>query len=600
MEGIKLSALNDKVNDSLKNHVPSSDDNISLFETEIEQINLDDLTLLRDIAKNDKPPLDPFFDETSTLIYAVPTQIAKDPIVTEMAIRKKRGFFYRYKYSILAAISVIIILVVTTLYFNNEYHLVKRWDNLVYPGVTINGKSYASLTKDDLIASLNKDFSQQMNTKTITIKSGGQTNTILFASLNPKFNTDEVVNEAFNFMKDRGFFSKVNQLLGKNKESLSLKLKYNLDLEELRSFVEKTAEIMKKYPEDASIKIEANSIKIIAESNGQTFKIDELFDILKSKVEEFTYDNIEIDAIVNEDVPKITRDTFSKINGKISSAAMYKYQYNYNIDILSNIQKISNKLNGVLVYSEDEFSFNSIVGDPYTNLEYKLIEKTVNGELADDYFGISESSTVLYNALLGSGIFPTERYKADEPVDYVDFGLEAVVDYGEKDLKFINKFNSPIYIQSNVENGTLTISIYSDISEVQGKTYTPIVKEIDVTNVTKTIINYDDPTLEYGKKVVFQTAIPKKEVMVVLQIADQVGNIDEIELYKQSYEGRPEKVRRGTKVLVEVNSTNVNSTTNSNTKTNNTKTQNTTGVNQNTTSINQNTTSVNQNTTSVN
>ena len=576
MEGIKLSASNDKINDSLKNHVPSSDDNISLYETEIEQINLEDLTVLKSITKNDKPPLDPFFDETNTLSYSVQTHIAMDPKVTESTARKKRSFFSRYKYVILAAISVIIILIVTTLYFNNEYHLVKEWDNLVYPGVTINGKSYDSLTKDDLVASLNEDFSFQMNTKNITIKCGGQTNTIPFDSLNPTFNTDEVVNNAFSFMKDKGFFSKVNQILGKNKESLPLTLKYSFDLNKLKDFIEKTAEVMKKHPKDASIKIEANSIKITDEVNGQTLKIDELFDILKSKVEQFSYDNIEVDAVVDQDVPMITRDTLSKINGKISNATMYKYQYNYNTDILLNMQKVSNKLNGVLIYPNEEFSFNNVVGDP--SMILKLIERTVNGELVEDYFGLSESSSILYDALLKAKIIPTERFKADEPVDYVNFGLEAVVNYGIRDLRFINEFSSPIYIESNVENGTLTINIYSDISEMQGNTYTPVVKPVvKEADDTNKVIYYDDPTLESGKTEVIQTAIPKKEVLVVLQVVDQNQNVYEDPLYWQSYEGRSEKIRRGTKVSDEVvNSTKVNNTSNSSTETNSTTSQNTT------------------------
>lgn len=584
-----MSAPNNKVNGSLKNHVTSSDENISFDETEIEQIKLEDLANFQSVAKNDKPPLDPFFDETNTLGYAVKAVIAENSESTEAHIstntnaniKKQRSFFYKYRYAILAAVSIVIIVIVTAMYFNNEYNLVKKWDQLVYPGVTINGKSYAGLTKEGLVKALNEEFGDQMDTKTITIKSSGQSNAISFASLNPAFNTEEVADEAFNFMKDKGFFSKVNQIVGKNKESLSLTLKYNFDLEELKNFIGKTAEIIKTYPEDASIKIEDNSIKITDEVNGQVLKTDEIFNTLKSLIEESTYDNIEVEAIVDNIVPRVTRETLSKINGKLSSSLIYKYQYNYNLDILSNIQKVSNKLNGLLIHPGEQFSFNDVIGNPYTSSEYKLVKKTVNGKLKEDYFGLSESAAVLFDAILRAGIIPIERCRNDEPLDYVDFGLEAIIDYGNADLKFTNNFDSPIYIESDVQNGSFMINIYSDISELQGQTYTPVVE--DITESTGTTISrqtINDPTLEEGKTELIQTALPKKEVSVILRTTDQNGRIvNETELYKQRYDGRPEQIRRGTKKVSDDTDSTTTRNTTMNTTTNTTNARNTSSRN---------------------
>ncbi len=449
------------------------------------------------------------------------------------------------------------------MYFNNEYNLVKQWDILVYPGVTINGKSYERYTKEDLIKSLNEEFGNQMSTKTITIKSNGQSNTISFSKLNPTFNTEEVANDAINFMKNRDFFTKVSQIIGKKRETLELTLKYNFNLNELNKFIDKTADAIKKQPVDASIKIEDNSIKITDEINGQTLKKDELFNVLKSKIEEFNNNNIELDAIVDTTTPKITREILSKINGKLSESSIYKYQYDYDAGILYNIQLISNNLNGALIYPNEKFSFNELIGDP-SNGDYRLLTKAVNGVQREDYFGISESAAVLFDAILRAGIIPNERCKGSEPVDYVTYGMEAIINYNKNDLKFTNKYQSPIYIESAVQNGILTISIYSDISELKGKTYTPLVKDITESdaNSTQNTIYIDDSTLEYGKTEVIQTALPKKIVEVYLQSKDQDNEVVEKLLYKQTYNGRSQKIRKGTKVTTITNTTDQSNLTN--------------------------------------
>jgi len=546
--------------------VNSVDDSLSIDETQIEKVSIEDMTLLKDVSKNDKPPLDPFFDETTTVSYKIQASAAKNEEVLVTSLESKKSSLFRYRYVILGVISFIIILVVTIIYFNNEYKLVKKWDGLVYPGVTINGKSYTGYTKDELIKSLEEDFGNQMSTKTITIMSNGpnndrQSNAISFSQLDPKFNTDEVVDEAFSFMKDKIFFSKINQISGKNKKTLALDLKYNFNLEELRAFISKTAEAVKREPKDASILIEDNSIKITNEVNGQTLKEDELFNILKSKIEKFNDNNIEVEAVVDTIVPQITRETFSKINGKLAESSMYKYQYNYNAGILSNMQVVSDLLNKTIVYPGEQFSFNNIIGDPTLNSSLKQVTRNVNGYEKNDYFGISEVATVLYDSLLRSGIVP-ERMGPDEPVDYVDFGMEAIIKYGVKDLKFTNDYGSPIYIESAIQNGVLTISIYSNITELNGKTFSPVVKDITTPNNTITIIYVDDPTFDYGKTEVIQTAIPAKEVEVYLQSVDKNGFVVENKLYKQTYDGRPEEIRRGKKVTV--NTTNSVNTTNTN------------------------------------
>ncbi len=583
-----MSETNNQFNSYLEDEKPTIIGNMNIHsagvETDIEQIRSSEYYSIKRHQSNDKPPLDPFIDEINDVKNSKKTPEVVVKLPEDVVLDKSKASFFKHKYLFLGVVSLIIIVVVTIMYFNSQYELVKKWDELVYPGVTINGRSYSSITEDDLISALEEDFGREMNSKTITIKSSiGKDNIISFDKLKPEFNIKEVADEAFNFMKNKDFFSKVNQILGKGRATLPLVLKCKFSETELEKFVEATAKDLKKDAVDASIKIEDNTIKRSDEINGQTLKNDEMLKVLKEKVEEFNYNNIEVDAIVDTILPKVTRTSLIKINGILSSSSFYKYQYNYNTNIFSNIEIVSNRLNGKLIYPGDEFSFNETIGDPafsetiegFSDGKFKLVKKMVNGIEVEDYFGISEAATVLFDSLLKAGIVPTERCKADEPIDYTMFGLEAIIKYGIADLKFKNNFESPIYIQSETENGKLAINIYSNVSELKNSIYTPVVKSEKGQNLETIYI--EDESLDAGASNVIQTGLPSQEVTVFLKIQDASGNITEKELYKQYYTGRPEKIRRGIKQSqIQIENSTSNSTNGTTVKTTTTRSTTTT------------------------
>ena len=130
---------------------------------------------------------------------------------------------------------------------------------------------------------------------------------------------------------------------------------------------------------------------------------------------------------------------------------------------LTNISITCSALNNSIIKPGDEFSFNSIVGEPTTEKGYQ--EATVI--IDDDYEtgiggGNCQVSSTLYNAVLAvSTLEVTERNDHGLPVAYVPEGKDAAVSYSSsQDFKFKNNSNKKIKIELTNDNKTITAKIF--------------------------------------------------------------------------------------------------------------------------------------------
>lgn len=132
-----------------------------------------------------------------------------------------------------------------------------------------------------------------------------------------------------------------------------------------------------------------------------------------------------------------------------------------NINRSSNIRLAAGHLNGAVIESGKILSFNDTVGARLPErgfLPAKIIE---NGEYTEGVGGgVCQVSTTLYNAALLSGMTVTEYHPHSLAVGYVDPSRDAMVSGTSCDLKFSNQSDSPVYIRSRTQGGTVTIELY--------------------------------------------------------------------------------------------------------------------------------------------
>lgn len=148
---------------------------------------------------------------------------------------------------------------------------------------------------------------------------------------------------------------------------------------------------------------------------------------------------------------------------KALALAFTIYKNNPNRD--HNMRHASEKITGIVLQPGEEFSFNEVVGPRTESNGFKKAPAIYDNAIADDWGGgVCQVSSTLHNALLKSGIIPTQRKAHSRPSNYIKLGLDATVSWPEQclnktekecqrnDLKFVNTYSFPIGIKINVQD----------------------------------------------------------------------------------------------------------------------------------------------------
>lgn len=148
-----------------------------------------------------------------------------------------------------------------------------------------------------------------------------------------------------------------------------------------------------------------------------------------------------------------------------------------------NVRNGCAKINGTIVYPGDEFSVYLAV-NPFTKENgYELAGSYLNGTTVESFGGgICQVSTTLYNAAILAELDITMRYNHSMIVNYVDPSADAAIAGTYKDLRFINNYDVPIYIEGVCNGGVITFNIYGKETRQANRTVSYESETLETTN----------------------------------------------------------------------------------------------------------------------
>ncbi len=465
--------------------------------------------------------------------------------IEELKKDSNKGNKEKSKLLAFAVITAVIIFTITIFSYYAHY-TIKNWENLVYPGVIINGIERSKMTRDELANKLKQEYLIPVSQKIITIKALDKEYKLNFSDLKPQYNIDEVSQQAFSYKKNETFFNKffqITNVLSKT-DKQDYELKYDFNDAIIIELANKIENEIKKEPVNATLKLENGVASVIDDIKGVTLKKDELISKLNDIASNPHTENMNIEVPIDTQSASITGDLLRKINGVISTFTTNDSSYVR----LVNMGIAAKDLNETLVLPGETFSFNDVVGDSLPEKGYLLSHSYVDGKSVEDYGGgVCQVSTTLYGTLMRANIRPIERGPHMMPIWYVPKGLDAAVFYGSMDLKFKNEFDCPIYIYANLDGEYLTISFYGDTNVMKGLKYNPY--SVEVSSWAPGAPNYiNDPTKPIGWTKVDQAPTYGYKVDVFMQTIDTSGDVIKDEyLYTDIYNANPGYVVRGTK-----------------------------------------------------
>ncbi len=168
-----------------------------------------------------------------------------------------------------------------------------------------------------------------------------------------------------------------------------------------------------------------------------------------------------------------------------------------------NIALAVEKLNGVKIAPNCEFSFNQTVGARTEENGFKTAKIILNGDFTDGVGGgVCQVSTTLYNSALLAGLKITEQHSHSLQVSYVEPSFDAMVNSNLSDLKFVNTTGANVYILARADGNALAISIYGLKQEERYERVSLVTGEIEPNSIEEVL----DYTLPLGTKITKRNA----------------------------------------------------------------------------------------------
>lgn len=422
------------------------------------------------------------------------------------------------------------------------YKEVSEFDSVIYPGVSIEGIDLTAKTKNEAKNIIETKYSKTIVKKNINITWNNKKYNLSYAKLNPTYNIQETINNAYSHGKNLNIFSKYKIIKSKSVQNYPLKFSY--DKKVMDEFIGSIEKDINKEAENAKINVNKGSISIVDDKKGFKLEKDNFKKILYSKMDGKNLKDINEKAPVKVQEAKIKKKQLETVNSNISS-------YTTNYGSISSPQRANNieistkAINGTLLMPGESFSFNNTVGPRTEKRGYQGAPVIIGNKIESGLGGgICQVSGTLYNAMLKANINATERVRHTFPSTYVPIGMDATIDYGNIDYKFKNTLKYPIYIEGITDGANVIFNIYSN-SSLKNKTYN-ISSEIYET-VTPKEQYIDDANISLGKTEIVQEAHTGYKVKVYKSTVENDSVVKKELLYTDFYKPVDKIIKRGTK-----------------------------------------------------
>ena len=427
------------------------------------------------------------------------------------------------------------------------YHYYTKYVNIatIYPGVKIAGIDVSGMTKEEAQKTVD-DYVNTVSEQKVTLQVGKKEKSFLLSDMGLYCTKEDPAKEAWELGRNDGIFKRVVEIRRLEKEGQDLPLSFGVDADKSQKVFKKTAKKFLAKKKDAVIKREDGKFKITPEVNGIDIDFAENADKLIEYIQKEDWDQKEVVFPVDykTDKAKHTKKELSVIKDVMGTFTTSYYDSPYGRCL--NVENGASLINGTLLYPGEEFSVYEAVAPFNSDNGYHLAGSYENGKTVQTYGGgICQVSTTLYNAVLRAELEVTERQPHSMTVHYVKLSEDAAISGTEKDLKFKNNLDYPIYIEGKAGDASITFTIYGKEYRDENRSIEFISETTSVRPPGEKIIK--DKTMEEGKKKVEENGRTGYSARLWKVIRVDGEEVDRVQINSSSYQSVKKVVRVGTK-----------------------------------------------------
>ena len=329
----------------------------------------------------------------------------------------------------------LLILGIVLVIFGTLFYLLRDTGE-IYSNISVSGIDLSNKTKGEALSLVNG-----IKLENIKLKYENKEYTIPSANIAYKVNSEKTVDEAYNVGRDNSFIKNKMRVLklkvlGKK---IEVPVTYTKNEKALKSELEKISSSINVKEKDAKIIFNGDQIAVSNEENGKKLNVEKSMKLVDDELK--LPKNETVQLVVETTVPAVTKEKLSKIDTLLG-----EFSTTFNSGVYgrsANIKLSTEAVNNILLDPEQILSFNERTGMRSAQNGYKSAPVIVNGEVDQGLGGgVCQVSSTLFNAVALSGLKIVERSNHSIPSSYVGIGRDAVVDFGNLDLKVQNNYKS--------------------------------------------------------------------------------------------------------------------------------------------------------------
>ncbi len=406
-----------------------------------------------------------------------------------------------------------------------------EFEGKIHKNIYVRDINLSNLTKKEAIEKINKTLDDNSS---FLLLFNNEKYVFSKYDIGTSYNVEEVVEKAYSIGRDKDIVSNI-----KMKSSLSMGKKVILDYsiaydeKKLDKYLKELSKKIYIKPTTATIRVINGKIVITKDKNGYKLNKDELKNTIIIKIKDM--DNKDEIIPILSVKPLYSYDDLGKIDTVLGSFETCFNKNNYNRS--NNIKLAANATSNILLNKGEIFSFNSYIQRSHINKYLKEAPVIINGKQEKGIGGgMCQVSSTIYNAALYSGLEIINVRNHSIPSPYIAMGRDATVSGGSIDLKFLNKFDAPVFIHNQIIGNKVVCTIYG--SKKDKKNIEIITETTDIFH--NRIIRKNSEKYDLGVKTIEQEGRKGYKVQTYRVYKSTLGN--KTEHISQSYYPPQDKI----------------------------------------------------------
>ena len=432
-----------------------------------------------------------------------------------------------------------------SLILGNAIYASAEEEKTICQGVTIDDVDVSGMTKAQAEEAV-KGFVETLQAKGVAVRVHDNTIYATLGDLGYTTDYSGIVNQALDLGQSGNLIKRYKDLKDIEQGNHTYSLEFTYDAEKIKKLVSKEVSSYNIDPVSATVKRESGNFVYTDHVVGSKVNVDKTVKLIEDAINNWDRQDILIDAVVEEDMPKYTLEDVKKCNTVIGT---YTTEYTTSAEgRAANLANGARLINNTVLYPGDVFnSYDKLT--PFTEENgYFIAGAYLNGVVVDSVGGgACQVTTTLYNAVLEAELEVVERFPHSMTISYVDLSRDAAIAGTYKNFQFKNNTDAPILVEATTNDRRITFKLWGqETRDTENRKVKYETEVLSKTNPPADVIT-KDPTQPTTFRQVTQTAHIGYKAKLWKVVYENGKEVSRELVNTSNYAAAPQYVTVGTK-----------------------------------------------------